>query len=320
MNIAVAANSAFFKYLYVMLTSLLENHKRENETCSIYLLSADLKEEQTEVIKKFVEGHGSRFYLIKMDMEKFPKELPSNEMITLETYFRLALPDLLPPELERVLYLDVDLVVNQPLHELYETDFQGKSFVVCRDATDTSAEYLAQSHLFAELKEKEGFQYFNAGVLLFNLRKLRSAFDFESFIRYAVRLKDDLVFHDQDLLNYLFWNDVKYADEEKFNLPARTAFNAGYHLAWVREHTAVLHYAGPKPWRQKEVRYELERLWWEYAKKTPFYSELLEDMVFTEIDTGYMDQLFRQLKQENDELRKIVDQCMQLLKNNIHLT
>lgn len=309
MNIAVAANRAFVKYLYVMLTSLLEHHGR----CSIYLLSADLEEEQTEAIKKFVEEYGSSFYFIKMDMKKFPTELPSNEMITIETYFRLALPDLLPQELERVLYLDVDLVVNQPLHELYEMDFEGKSFVACRDATSTSAEYLVQSHLFAELKEQEGFQYFNAGVLLFNLAKLRSTFDFDFFMQQAVRLKDDLVFHDQDLLNYLFWNDVKYAEEEKFNLPARTAFNAGYPLAWVREHTAVLHYAGPKPWRQKEVRYALERVWWEYAKKTPFYTELLEDMVLTEIDTGYMDQLFRQSKQENDELRKVVDQCMHLL-------
>ena len=135
-------------------------------------------------------------------------------------------------------------------------------------------------------------------------------------MKEALAHKEELVFHDQDLLNYLFWNDVKYVDAEKFNLAARTAYNIGYDVSWVREHTAILHYAGPKPWRHKEVRYKLEQFWWEYAKKTPFYTELLEDMVLPEIDTGYMDQLFRQLKQENDKLRKIVDRCMALLKNN----
>lgn len=317
MNIAVAANRAFIKYLYVMLTSLLENNTGQKEPCSIYLLSADLKEEQIEIIKRLVETYEGNFQFIRIDMEKFPKELPSNEMITVETYFRLALPDLLPPDLERVLYLDADVVVLQSLQELYETDFEGKSFVVCKEGIAVTIEHAAKSGLFAEARKNQNFQYFNAGVLVFNLKKLRSACDFAFFMEQALVRKEELVFHDQDLLNYLFWNDVKYVEAEKFNLAARTAYNSGYDAAWVKTHTAILHYAGPKPWRHKEVRYELEGFWWEYAKKTPFYTELLEDMVLPEIDTGYMDQLFRQLKQENDELRKIVDQCMNLLKSRI---
>lgn len=317
MNIAVAANGAFTKYLYVMLTSLLEHNTGQNEICSIYLLSADMKEEQAEIIKKLVETYGAGFHFIQMDMEKFPKELPSNELITVETYFRLALPDLLPLELERALYLDADMVVLKSLHELYETDFEGKSFVVCKDGTAVSAEHTANAKLFADLRGKENFQYFNAGVMLFNLKKLRNTCNFAYFMEQALAHKEELVFHDQDLLNYLFWNDVKHVDAAKFNLAARTAYNIGYRVSWVKEHTAVLHYAGPKPWRHKEVRYELERFWWEYAKKTPFYTELLEDMVLPEISTGYMDRLFRQLKQENDELRKIVDQCMNLLKGRM---
>lgn len=317
MNIAVAANSAFVKYLYVMLTSLLEHHTGQKERCCIYLLSADLKEEEIERVKELVEGYGGEFHFIRIDREKFPKELPSNEMITVETYFRLALPELLPPELERVLYLDADMVVLQSLKEFYETDFEGKSFVVCKDGTAVSAEHVAKSGLFSELKEKADFQYFNAGVMIFNLKKLRSSCNFAFFMEQALAYREELVFHDQDLLNYLFWNDVTYADAEKYNLAARTAYNIGYRVSQVREHTAILHYAGPKPWRHKEVRYELEQFWWEYAKKTPFYTELLEDMVWPEIQTGYMDQLFRQLKQENDELRKIVDQCMNLLKSRM---
>ena len=146
-----------------------------------------------------------------------------------------------------------------------------------------------------------------------HLKKLRQCYTFSSFMEQAAALKDELVFHDQDLLNYLFWNDVKYMQAERYNLPVRTAYNAGFDETWAREHTAVWHYAGPKPWRHKEVRYPLERLWWDYAKKTPYYTELLEEMVLPEIDTGYMDGLFRQLKQENEQLKAVVDQCMKLL-------
>ncbi len=313
MNIAVASNRAFLKYLYVMLTSLLEQDSRGDKDIYIYLLSADFSDEDAEMIRRLVEGYGECFHFIRIETDWFPKELPRNEYITVESYFRLAIADLLPPEAERVLYLDVDLIVNRSLRGLYETDFEGKSLIGCPDVTSAAKEYLAGASLFAALKEKEGFLYFNAGVLLMHLKKLRQRYTFSSFMEQAAALKDELVFHDQDLLNYLFWNDVKYMQAERYNLPVRTAYNAGFDETWAREHTVVWHYAGPKPWRHKEVRYPLERLWWDYAKKTPYYTELLEEMVLPEIDTGYMDELFRQLKQENEQLKAVVDQCMKLL-------
>lgn len=317
MNIATAANKGFLKYVYVMLTSFLEHNAGESETCGVYLLSADLTEDQAETVRELVELKGGEFHFIRIDIEQFPKELPSNEWITVETYFRLLLPELLPEDMERILYLDADLVVLKSLNELYETDFEGRSFVACKDGTAVAKEHAAGAELFEELRKREEFSYFNAGVLLFNLEKLRRTCNFDYFMEQALLRKDQLLFHDQDLLNLLFAGDVKYADAETYNLAARTAFNIGYSVSWVREHTAVVHYAGPKPWRHKEVRYALERFWWEYAGKTPFYTELLEEMVMPEIDAGYMDQLFRQLKQENDELKKIVGQCMNLLKSRI---
>ncbi len=313
MNIAVAANRTFEKYLYVMLTSLLENSK-DQEIC-VYLLSADFGQEQADRVHKLLKQYQQEFCFIPIGQEIFPKELPATEKITVETYFRLALPDVLPKELDRVLYLDVDLIINQPIDELYFTDFEGKAFCACRDTTAATAESLQSSPVFEQLRQKEDFVYFNAGVLLMNLDKLRPLVSLGYFIEQALKIKDYLDFYDQDVLNWLFSDDVKIVDVERYNLFARTAFNAGYDYQTVKEQTAIIHYGGVKPWRHEEVRYELERFWWEYAKMTPYYTELLEDIVLTEINTGYMDQLFRSLKKENDELRQIVDRCMQLLKS-----
>ncbi len=313
MHIAVAANQAFARYLCVMLTSLLENNR--SGKLRLYLLSADIDRggvKWTRRIEELVTGYGQQFQFLKIDRTLFPKELPFDETITMETYFRLKLPELLPEELERVLYLDADLIVNQSLRAFYETDFEGKSFCVCRDVTASAGQQIHQAEFFANIR-RDGM-YFNAGVLLFNLAKLRETTSFARLMEQAVHIRDDLVFHDQDLLNYVFHQDVRYMEPERYNLLARTAFNAGYAYDWVKEHTAIVHYAGPKPWRHREVRYALEAFWWEYAKKTPYYTELLEEMLWPEIQTGYMDQLFRQLKQENDELRGIVDKCMRLLQ------
>ena len=96
MNIAVASNRAFLKYLYVMLTSLLEQDSRGDKDIYIYLLSADFSDEDAEMIRRLVEGYGECFHFIRIETDWFPKELPRNEYITVESYFRLAIADLLP--------------------------------------------------------------------------------------------------------------------------------------------------------------------------------------------------------------------------------
>lgn len=282
--------------------------------CNIYLLSADFNDEQIDSIKNLIEKYNQNFHFIRIEKSMFPKDLPFSEKITIETYFRLALPDLLPKELDRILYLDVDLIVNQPLQELYEMDFEGKYFIACHDMTAIAVQYVASSQLFAELREHPDFHYFNAGVLLFNLEKLREINSFQLVMAQASDKKDYLRFHDQDLLNYTFWKNIKYVDTKKFNLIARATFNMGYHYPWAKEHSVIIHYAGSKPWDHQCVRYDLEKFWWDYAKMTPYYIELLESIVLSEINTGYMDYLFRDLKRENDELRQIVDRCMCLLQ------
>lgn len=312
-NVAVAVNQTFEKYLYVMLASLLENNKGQD--LHIFLMSADFTDSQISRLHDFIERYGQKLYPISIGADVFPEELPATQMIPVETYFRLALPDLLPEGLDRVLYLDTDLIINQPLSEFYHMDFEDKSFCACRDVSTVVIQNTQKSELFAQLRDKPDFVYFNAGVLLMNLEKLRKQVNLKYFIEQGLKLREYLRFQDQDLLNYLFYGDVRIVAAEKYNLFARTAYNSGFGYAKVKEETVIIHYAGPpKPWRHEEVRYELERFWWEYAKKTPYYTELLEEIVLKEVDTGYMDQLFRQLKQENDELKQIVQRCMELLK------
>lgn len=312
MNIAVATNQKFMRYLYVMLVSLLENNKSRN--IGIYLMTMDLTDGQKNEIRELVESYGQELYFLRLETEMFPENLPVSEKFTLEAYFRLALPELLPEELDRVLYLDADIIVNQSVEELYDTDFEGNTFCACRDVATVTITHIQESPLFEELKGRSDFIYFNSGVLLMNLKRLRENTNLRIFVEQAMQLREHLRFFDQDLLNYMFAGDVRYVDEEKYNLFARTAYNAGYTYEQVKEQTVLLHYAGPKPWSHEEVRYTLEHFWWEYAKMTPYYTELLEDMIITEIDSCYMDKLYRSLKQENEELKQIVGKCMKLLE------
>lgn len=81
---------------------------------------------------------------------------------------------------------------------------------------------------------------------------------------------------DQDILNYVHWEKVGYIDYERYDLFARMAHNAGHTYVDVKENVAIIHYAGYKPWDADNCHFDIEQIWWDYAKLTPWYHELLE--------------------------------------------
>lgn len=125
---------------------------------------------------------------LHIDKADFPKELPTTEAWTIETYFRLLLLDVLPQEIDRLLYIDVDMIVNKPLEELYATDFEGKNFCVCPDMTMVFPFPQLHTEMFAE-QIRNGFTYFNAGLMLWNVTKLRrEGYCFARYMELAKQL------------------------------------------------------------------------------------------------------------------------------------
>ena len=87
----------------------------------------------------------------------------------MESFYRLVLPEILPEEIERILYLDVDIVVNHSLKELYHTEFDGNALCACPEPFSGIGVFQYRDEMFQE-HVREGFTYFNSGVLLMNLK------------------------------------------------------------------------------------------------------------------------------------------------------
>ena len=124
---------------------------------------------------------------------------------------------------------------------------------------------------------------------------------------------------DQDLLNLMHWDQVKFVDEYKYDLFAKIAYDSGIRYEDVKKETAIVHYAGMKPWRGGEgIHYEIEQLWWDYAKMTPFYYELMEDFLSSCINNPYIyniiTDLFTVKEQLTKELTKSVSLCQKLMQ------
>lgn len=121
--------------------------------------------------------------------------------VTLPTYFRLRIGSLLP-DIDRALYLDCDTIVRGSLRELWELDLQDKTIAAVEDKA------------FSDHKKLScGEKYFNAGVILLDLKKWRER-DYENKAFSLDRSFLDVVrFHDQDILNHILKNEVLYVED-----------------------------------------------------------------------------------------------------------
>ncbi len=310
MNIAIAVDEKFVKYACVMLTSVFENHPEQE--IQVFVLFGQISEKELENFKILEAKYHQKIHLINMKREWFPEKLPHTKEWPVEVYYRLALPDILPKELDRVLYLDVDIIVRDSIWDFYSSDFQGKSLCACQDMSALEGMSSAQYELFKDYMTDPDFKYFNTGVLLMNLEKMRTITNLDFFIETGLKL--NLVAPDQDLLNYVFYGDVRYFDEYRYDLFAKLAFNKGLGYDWVVQNTAIIHFAGRKPWHYETLHYDTEKFWWQYAGLTPFYMQFLEDVVLNEVESGFMNNLIDKMSSEKQELNVALQKCIDLLK------
>ena len=311
MNIAIALNEKYSRYGYVLLVSIFENNSTEHVT--IYLLNRDFSDGSLRAYAELAESYGQAIVPIRIEEDMIPDYLPYTEKWSIEIYFRIILPFMVDDSVDRVLYLDTDVVVDGSLSELYNTPFDGNLFCAVIDNSSGNLSEI-QMEIFGDIiKKYPGFSYCNSGVILMNMTEIRRDYTLDDFWDAAYGLQEKLTAPDQDLINYMFYDRIKYLPAEKYNLFARLYFNSGFGYDRIKENkTVIIHYSGPKPWSGESLRTDVEKFWWKYAKLTPYYYEFLEEVVMGEINKNYTNtnefkyQLYlkQQVEIQMDEFKK----------------
>ena len=222
------------------------------------------------------------------------------------TLYRLLAHLFLPKELDRVLYLDVDLIVTTNISEFYNTDFNGKYLIAASHCPDPSWFNKITSKT-VDLKSAAKGGVFNAGVLIFNLDKFRENINIDSYIKAYNEILDKKynMLYDQGLLNYMFYDKTLYVSSMDYNY--RYSIPQTYEKKinnLIQYKKAIIHYTGMnqpyKPWDlvleddevdaygnmpfkdgyfyvSKELN-DLSKLWCSYAELTPVYENLKRDL------------------------------------------
>ena len=247
MNLLFCIDRQALGQLVVCLQSIMKNGGETHYR--VYLLHSDLDEEIRRNLGRDFPSMDFQFLTVPRCMfEGFP----TTERYPKQIYYRLAAPLLLPREMDRILYLDADTIVLNPLHSLYNMDFEGNLFIACTH----TREFLTKLNR-VRLKSEKAVCYINSGVLLMNLPVLRLVMDLEQMSKFVRERKVPLLLPDQDILTALYGDRVKLVSAMRYNLSDRVLglYNAELgrrkrDLDWVRAHTVIIHYCGRnKPWR-----------------------------------------------------------------------
>lgn len=248
-HILVTLDRNYLKVLSVMLYSLSQSDPEGVYT--VYVVNNTLTEEDFASLSALLP----RTELVNVRVpEDLLQNAPVSDRYPTEMYYRLFAARYLPQQLERILYLDPDLVVLHSLRSLYQIDFDGKLFA--------AASHI-ESRTFRELNRRrlhlsEHAKYLNSGVMMMNLALLRKESP-QTIIDYIQSHKATLLLPDQDVLNALYADRTVPLDPMVYNLGEKYLRLKNLHLPpaekltldWVRSNTAIVHYYGRnKPWKE----------------------------------------------------------------------
>ena len=266
LNLVFTIDSRFVQHFTATVVSVLENNK--DLKVNIYVLH-DI-EDQTEFNKVvlFVKEkyktviHG--IYVENAVFDRYRVSLHYSKAV----YYRLIITELLPGFIDTVLFLDADIIVNGSLNELANYKFNAGEFI------------LAVKNVSIENNVKRlndiGFpvtKYFNAGVLLINVKAWRDAKVSGRLIDLADRYMDKIDWWDQDILNIYFYDTWKEMDAK---------YNTLIYADQLPENPIILHYAGQeKPWLYVfDPPYK--SLYWKYLKLSPYKNATYPDYTLKE--------------------------------------
>ena len=204
-RLLAALDQGYVPQLCVLLTSVRLNNP--GERFELYLLHNHLPDDCCAQIERYCSDFDIAFFPICVDDALF-RDAPASSRYPKEMYYRLLAPQLLPEHIRRVLYLDPDILVINPLRPLWELDLCGQLFAA---AAHTGKTELANS--VNRIRLKTDHDYYNSGVLLMDLESGRKEIVIDDLFRYVAEHENELLFPDQDVLNALYGKHILAVDD-----------------------------------------------------------------------------------------------------------
>lgn len=266
-DIVTNTDDNYVQHAMALLCSVFENNSNQ---IHVHVLTQGLSTDNTGELKGLCNRYGNQLTIYQVDESRlegvqFRKARP----LTKAAYYRLLLASIISSDIDKILYLDCDMIVTGELTPLYEIDLTGYALAATADYMPTNDQHRQQLNL--EFDERT----FCSGIMMINLNYWREHDSEKDLLAFAKKPRNPVYLHDQDVLNHVF-------SKHWFRLPPkwnRIVFNIvpggpkfGYKRADIREYLhspMVVHYANKvKPWY--DMWMPMRGYYREYLKKSGY--------------------------------------------------
>lgn len=280
-DIILSADDKYASHMGIAITSILENNKRFNKIIA-HILSLGISENNLEKLNTLKVKYSFFDYEI-YDVEVIKKWMPKpkkgslGETLGYGAFSRLFIHKFLDSDLDKVLYLDCDIIVDDDLYELYCIDLENN---YCAGVLD-----IWNVRWLDELSMDKNSIYVNSGVLLLNLKKWRDCEIDKRFLELMSKPNTDL--NDQNIINEVCAGFIKVLDLKYNFLNELFCLSYNHRLKdyWsydefeaCKNNPTIIHYAGPsfrKPWVGNSETY-LREFYLKYKEVSPWSNTPLE--------------------------------------------
>ena len=198
------------------------------------------------------------------------KNMQISSTVTIAAYYRLLIPEFLPKEIEKAIYIDSDVIVRSDVEALWNQEIGDNYLLAVQDMGAPLVSSPRGLMNYQELGIPADCKYMNSGVLVFNLKKWRQDSTSLAVIKYLNDYKQYVRWFDQDGLNAVLAGKWSELDPRWNQMPYLFRFGSWQESPFSEQeynnllnHPYIIHYSTrEKPWNdncihpQKELFYE----------------------------------------------------------------
>ncbi|HNO49145.1 MAG TPA: glycosyltransferase family 8 protein [Chitinophagales bacterium] len=264
LHLAITLDQNLYIQLFALLSSIISN-KNNNTHIAIHCIATGLSAAQLEKITNYLQQNNISINFYEID-ERLTKQfyIHNKKSFTAAAYYRLFFTDLVPENVERLLYIDIDTLVLKDLTELYYQNIDNYVIGAIYD------NYVKTQELIGITEEG---QYFNSGVLLIDVKKWIEQNITQKCIDYLLEYPERIKFVDQCVLNAVFQNNYFklpiYCNMMYSYLPEKSSKEE---LNRIKQKITIIHFTLHKPWTML-CKNPYRKLYRYYLQKSPQKNE-----------------------------------------------
>ena len=266
-EIVTACDDNYVQHLGVMLCSLLENTSHK-EKINIWVIDAAISQYKKDILSSFIKDkYQVQITYLKVDEETY-KDFKISYHFTHSIYYRISIPEVIPTNINKVIYLDSDIILRQDIYDLWLIDLKSY-FLGAVESLD-----IDKKHLKGIIKDD--LDYFNSGVLVMDINKWREHNITQQVINFISSYQEHIIWWDQDSLNAVLYQKwlslpLKWNLQSSFFDVNVSKCKREEELRDAIANPAIIHYTGlHKPWDYVD-NHPYKQEYYKYLTLTPWH-------------------------------------------------